>query len=1087
MDNLDLPVQKLNPLSHHDWEQLQKWNSGPLEKNNACVHELILRHAQDSPNSPAVCSWDGSITFSELDIYSSRVAHHLSALGVKPEVLVPVCFEKSMWAIVAMVAIMRAGGAFVPLDPSHPKNRLHSIIQKSGAKIMVASSECAKHFRSWMPCVVEISSTTVESFEPFLDLSLPGVRPENPAFVLFTSGSTGDPKGIVQEHASVCTGSLAHAKALHMNSQSRVLQYAAYTFDVSMMDIHTTLMVGGCVCVPSEYQRKNGIITVVKAMQVNWALFTPSFVSLFVPEDFPTLKTLALGGEAVNQEIALRWAERVLLLNCYGPAECGACAIGQLHGYESHAISIGKAFGCGLNWIVDPSDHNKLLPIGAVGELLVEGPTLARGYLGDLEKTSAAFVDKVLWLEQSTTGPQRRLYKTGDLVRYQADGTMIYVGRKDLQLKMRGQRVELGEIEHHLSMHPAIALSSVISPKSGLYYKSLVGVIQLRSTYLPPQLAGTNISVVTEARLTAIGFHASSLSNYLQERLPSYMVPNFWIIVEKIPLTVSAKVDRKAVGAWLLTLDRDPMLAADLSFGLDQAASIADDELVALEISKAVANLIARGNVHISSALQGRNVNLRDVGLDSIQVISLSMFIQQQFDVKVDVGYLTHPDMSIQGVADYVQKLLAGVHERSIHPPTDVMKEFNKFQQLVEQFSKKPRQVRNVFLTGATGYLGTHILFKLLARPDIGKVIAHVRADSVELGLQRIIHSATLARWWSDSVLERLEIWIGDLTQPRVGLTTQQWKRLIGTRTAVEPVDAIIHNGAAVIWNADFQTLKSANVHSTVELLGAALQSRSISKFVFVSGGQHLNPLEDNEHEIAAEVIASTGYAQTKFVSELLVKRAAQRNTDDVRRFSIVKPGFIIGSAQEGIGSVDDFLWRLVASCIDIKSYNATEADNWLFISEIMRVADAATGFSNHMMDDQSIIKILDGLTVGEFWHILTQECGYQLRPMDQGGWLEAMGRDIEKKREAHLLWPLIHTFEKDQGRLGSVRVPSQRSTSNVADVKAAIKKNIEYLRLIGFLPNPDGDRANSDGNLANLSFTRSRQRDILEATVGAR
>lgn len=1051
------------------------------------MHELILQHARNAPNSPAVCSWDGNITFSELESYSSRVAHYLSALGVKSEVLVPICFEKSMWAIVAMVGIMRAGGAFVPLDPSHPKNRLHSIIQKSGAKIMVVSSKCAELFKGWMSGVVEISSPAVESFNSSLDVSLSDVRPENPAFVLFTSGSTGNPKGIVQEHASVCTGSLAHAKALHMNSQSRVLQYAAYTFDVSMMDIHTTLMVGGCVCVPSEYHRANGIASVVKEMQVNWALFTPSFASLFVPEDFPSLKTLALGGEAVNQEIVLRWAEKVLLLNCFGPAECGACLIGQLHRDESHAVSIGKVFGCGLCWIVDPLDHNRLIPVGAVGELLVEGPTLARGYLGDLEKTAAAFVDTPVWLEQVTGGQPRRLYKTGDLVRYQADGTMIYVGRKDLQLKMRGQRVESGEIEHHLSMHPAIALSLVTSPQTGIYSKSLVGVIQLRPTYLPSHSASTDITLVTEARLKAISFDVYCLSAYLKKSLPKYMVPNFWIAVEKIPLSVSAKVDRKRVGAWLLTLDHDPISAAQLSFGLDQTHSISENETVAFEVSTTVADLIARGNGHTSAALRGRNVVLRDVGLDSIQVISLSMFVQKRFGVKIDVGYLTHPDMSIQGVANCIRKLLAGVQGAKIHPPTDVMKEFNMFQKLVDKPLKQSKEIRNVFVTGATGYLGTHILFKLLARPDIGKVIAHVRADTVEQGMQRIIHSATLARWWSGSVLERLEIWNGDLTQPRVGLTRQKWERLIGLGPAAERVDAIIHNGAAVLWNADFQTLKSVNVHSTVELLRAALESPSISRFVYVTGGQHPNPLDDNDQEIAAELTSSTGYAQTKFVSELLVKRAAQRSIRDSHCFSIVKPGFIIGSAQEGIGSTDDFLWRLVASCIDIKSYNATEADNWLFVSDITRVADAITSSCkgyNHTANHSPIIKILDGLTVGEFWDILTQECGYQIRAMDQGSWLEAMGRDFEEKREAHLLWPLFHTFEKDHGRLGSARVPSQRSTISVAEVKAAIKKNTEYLRLIGFLPNPNGDRLVSEGDLANLSFTRSRPREILEAKV---
>lgn len=1077
-----LNVHNLNPLSPNDWEQIQRWNSPLPRKIDACVHEVILGHAETAPNSSAVCAWDGSLTFGELKDLSSRVSHHLRTVGVKSEVLVPICFEKSMWAIVTMVSIMRAGGAFVPLDPSHPENRLRSIVQKCGAKILVTSPKCATLFKDWMECVVEISSPVVESLKPSLDLSLIDIQPHNAAFVLFTSGSTGDPKGIVQEHASVCTSSLAHGKALHMTSHSRVLQYAAYTFDVSMMDIYTTLMLGGCVCVPSEQDRINGIGPVVETMQVNWAHLTPSFANLFKPEDLPSLKTLSLGGEAVNQEVVVRWGPKVLLLNCYGPAECAACAIGQLKPDERHTISIGKAFGSGLCWIVDPLDHDKLRPIGAVGELLVEGPTLARGYLGDSEKTVAAFVDTPAWLEGLAAGQRRRLYKTGDLVRYRADGTMVYVGRKDLQLKVRGQRVELGEIEHHLSAHPAVALALVTCPQSGIYSKSLVGVIQLRPTYLPPPPTSTKISVVSQSHLEAVDFDPSDLSTYLTKNLPSYMVPNFWIVVEEIPLSVSAKVDRKAVGAWLLALDHDPLSAAYLNFGLDKSRAVPDDETVALAISTAVADLVARGNHQISAALRGRNFILRDVGLDSIQVISLSMFVQRKFGVKIDVGFLTHPDMSIQGVADCVKSLLAGIQEKSIHPPTDVMKEFYTYQQLVERSFKRPETARKVFVTGVTGYLGTHILFKLLAQPNIGKIITHVRATSVEHGLQRIIHSATLARWWSDSVLERLEVWTGDLTQPRIGLTIQQWERLAGMGTS-DRVDFIIHNGAAMTWNADFQTLKAANVHATVELLSATIESPSISKFIYISGGQQLNPLDDNEQEIADEVNSSTGYAQTKFVSELLVKRLSQRSDQDSQRFSIVKPGYIIGSAQDGIGSIDDFLWRLVASCIDIKGYNATEADSWLFISDVVRVANTVVDTFDRNQYHGPTVKILDGLTVRQFWEVLTHECGYHLRPMDQGSWLQAMGSDIEQKRETHHLWPLIDTFEKDQGRLGSGRMPHDRSAVGMAEIKSAIKKNIEYLHLIGFLPPPNGVRVVLEREPADLSFTRSRPRPILEAT----
>ncbi|KAL8750734.1 MAG: hypothetical protein Q9199_006878 [Rusavskia elegans] len=291
-----------------------------------------------------------------------------------------------------MVAILRAGGAFVPLDPSHPTDRLKAIIEKAGAKVVVTFPTTAQLFRNISVSLVEVSPSVLESCDASVNASLSAVGPDHAAFVLFTSGSTGKPKGIIQEHASVRTSAIAHGNALHVTSESRVFQYAAFTFDVSMMDIFTTLMHGGCVCIPSEEDRRGLFTTVMNRMRVNWVLFTPSVASLIKPEDVPSLQTLVYSGEAVKQENVSRWVGKVRLFNCYGPAGCGACAIGEFIHRDARPANIGRQFGGELCWVVDPENHNQLLPIGAVGELVVEGPTLARGYLDDLTRTQAAFI-----------------------------------------------------------------------------------------------------------------------------------------------------------------------------------------------------------------------------------------------------------------------------------------------------------------------------------------------------------------------------------------------------------------------------------------------------------------------------------------------------------------------------------------------------------------------------------------------------------------------------------------------------------------------------------------------------------------------
>ena len=799
------PMGKLDTVSPWDWPQISTWNTAVREKCDACVHHFIEGHALRNPDSPAIHSHDGLLTYSELDHISTQIAKKLIIHGVGPEVLVPVCFEKSMWAVVAMVAILKAGGAFVPLDPSHPVERLTAIIRRTHASVVVTSATHSGLLEGVAARTCVVGPALVDSLDKKHD-NAPiedRVRPGNAAFVLFTSGSTGQPKGIVQEHGSVCTNSLAHGEALCISPASRVLQFAAYTFDVSMMDIFTTLILGGCICVPSEYDRMNDIVYFINVAQVNWALLTPSFSNLIEPEDVQTLRTLALGGEAVTQENIQRWASKVTLLNCYGPAECGACIVSekQIDGY-TRAETVGRRLSGALCWLTDPSNHNKLVPIGAIGELCVEGPTLARGYLDDPTLTAAQFVENPLWLEE-VLDQRRRIYKTGDLLRQNSNGSFDFVGRVDSQVKVRGQRVELGEVEHHLASHPAVAACVVAHPKSGQYYKCLVGVVQLQGrvgtskTHLPSLQGTPELQVIHPQEIM---FDTSQLAQYMQERLPPYMVPNVWILVDKIPLSTSAKIDRKKVVTWLTDLDRE-VNTSQVGNALDSATQtlLSPQEKMAIEISIKVAAIIAPSNKHLRAVIEGHNVILTDVGLDSIQAISLVMSIRQSYGIKLGIEHLTHKDTSIRDVANSIEEFRRGAHN-AVRKKVDIRKEWQLLsQELKGRASARRSKGSTVLVTGATGFLGVRILSDLFSRSSIHKVIAHIRADSADAGLKRVVEAASFAGWWSETLLPRLEIWPGDLEKPLLKLPSSHWNRITGNVTADEKIDAIIHNGASVI------------------------------------------------------------------------------------------------------------------------------------------------------------------------------------------------------------------------------------------------------------------------------------------------
>ena len=1047
------PVSCVGLVTARDWEQILRWNATLPTKVDSCVHDLILEHANASPESPAICSWDGNLTYAELDRMTCLLAHRFAAAGIGAEVLVPICFRKSMYAIISMVAIHRAGGAFIPLDPSHPKDRMRTVIQKANAQIAVTSPETRGLLEGLVGTTIEVSPSSFTSELSSEDLDLAArVQPSNAAFVLFTSGSTGKPKGIVQEHASVCSNSVAHGRAMAVSSESRVLQYAAYTFDVSMMDIFTTLIYGGCICIPSEEDRMSNLAPTMNQMCVNWVILTPSIASLLSPSDVPMLRCLILGGEAVTRENVSRWAGHVRLFNCYGPAECASCAIGELRVHDSPA-NIGRAYGSGICWVVDPEDHNRLVPIGATGEIVVEGPTLARGYLDDLDKTKSSFVKNPTWLHDGRPGRPRRLYKTGDLVRYNSQGSLHFVGRKDFQMKMRGQRVELGEIEHHLSTCPSLALSLVLGPTTGPYAKGLVAVVQLRGT---PESTGTpgELRLLCPEDLERARFSSSKLVQSLQGVLPGYMIPNHWLVVERLPLSASGKIDRKLIDHWITTVDRSTQL---VSHGSDGASDwIQESDSTAREISREVAALAARGEDRLTAALADRDFALTTVGLDSIQAMSLSMFVRGKYGVKLPIHTIINPAATVRTIANSIDELEQ--LDSKVSPRTDPIGKFWQYHQEAAAAIRTILQPkRRVFMTGATGFLGSHILLKLLSREDIERVVLHIRDSTVHHAMKRIIHAATAEGWWSESYLQRLELWLGDLASPRLGLAEQEWLQLTGQAAPERAITDVIHNGALVHWNADFATLKPTNVSSTVELLKRTAQSSFIKSFVYVSGGQQLRFGDDDDQEIALEVSRSNGYAQTKFCSELLVKEFARCSTGRSRQISVVKPGYIVGSREQGVANEKDYLWRLVASCIDVKAYNAADADSWLFISDVGRVATAVLSCLDRTQDsnrtqESRVVKMLDGLTVREFWAVLQDKLGYDIRPLDEAKWIPLLQRQIEAQGSKHRLWPLMEVLEAGKGRLGASReVRSMHGGSSDAMVDT-VKRNVEYLRNAGYL-----------------------------------
>ncbi|KAJ6121119.1 Nonribosomal peptide synthetases (NRPS) [Penicillium sp. IBT 18751x] len=543
----------MNLCSTQDMDQLNRWCPALPRQEPLCVHKAILKNCFRSPGDVAVDSWDGSLTYRELDLLSAQLAQCLVDSGITTDTIVPLCFEKSKWAIVAVLGVLRAGGAYAFVDPTYPLVRIANIAQDLQAKYLVCSAtHSAVGDKLGLQTVIVSEEHLVRTNchqEQSINTS---ILPRNAVYAAFSSGSTGKPKGVVIEHGAFYLRAMANNQVLSLGRHSRVMQFANYVFDVSNRDILYTLIFGGCICVPSESDRYNGLTAFMAEKKINWASLTPSLANILNPIEVPHLRHLILCGEPMTSLHIATWGEKLNLVNAYGPSE--TTTISSLRpnmSIHDHHTNIGHGTGSNI-WIVDVQDSNKLLPIGAVGEMVIETPSIGRGYIKNAAETEASFLPLPAWLSNlRPESPPMRVYRTGDLGRYEPDGSIRFIGRKDAQVKIRGQRVELDEVEHHIQRSlrhefDIPVMVDLVKPR-GLKNALLVAFLEIMQG---AKNAGSDMENALRKVLPKIEKELGAL-------LPAYMIPSEFVMIEKIPMTSTGKKNRRQLREMISSLSLD--------------------------------------------------------------------------------------------------------------------------------------------------------------------------------------------------------------------------------------------------------------------------------------------------------------------------------------------------------------------------------------------------------------------------------------------------------------------------------------------------------------------------------------------------
>ncbi|MEZ0604682.1 amino acid adenylation domain-containing protein [Paraburkholderia sp. IW21] len=986
------PVGELDYLSDAQRAQCLSFACGePLPDAPQSIPARFAEVAAAHASRVAVRCGEAQLSYRELDLLSDAIAGALSAC-VPAGARVGLSMQKSVMLVATVLGVLKAGCAYVPLDPAYPAERLRYFVENCSVETVLADvpSRCALEaaglgeLRKIDPAALAKAATAVQPHRSH------AVGPEALAYVIHTSGSTGKPKGVLVEHHSVVRMVAGASRALDYAPGSVSTLAASTNFDASVLDLFLALLHGGTLIVLPEEARRDPLLlhTLLKAERVTHASLAPVVVQSLPREPLPDLQLLGFGGDTLDEPSAAWWSEHTRLFSLYGPTEITVMAsCGQvLPGKPSRII--GKPLPGYRLYLLNA--QRQLAPPGTVGEIYIGGENLARGYVNQSDMTMERFV-----VDPFRDAPYALMYRTGDLGRFLADGTIEYFGRNDAQIKLRGFRIELGEIENCLATAPGVAHAACRVWGEG------------EARYLAAYyVAGPGES--------GTGLDEDTLRRHVAQALPDYMVPACFIRLDALPASPNGKHDRKALPAPSRSSGTPPR------------------EGVEQRVAEIWQTLLRVSGI-------GRDDSFFRLGGNSILAVRMQAQLRETLGIEFTMAAFYR--------SPTVATLAGGRDEDMIERAQADAAEPFAIEHAAPAFADgaEAAPIRTMVLTGASGFLGIYLLHALCGRLD--KVVCLQRCSSAAEGraiLQGKAREAALAIDFS-----RVDVIPADLAAPQLGLDAARWLQL-----AAE-VDAILHCGAFVHHLHSYEEMKGANVGGTEALLRLALTQRQ-KPFCFIStlsvGGMLADAVRIDEHIDDARPLLDNGYLLTKWVGE-------QRVAECARRFGlpavIARPGNITGDSRTGFSNfAHNHFWLFNKGCLQLGAYPRMAQEVEMMPVDLL--AGAVSAVALHPRAGLRVANLNNPIALSQQqWFDALAACGLHAEPQAAADWQRRLA-DLDASNGLALIRDFytgdLSAAPLPVEQIGTLTELARYGVDLTVDYSALIRLYVGYLRDAGFL-----------------------------------